>query len=47
VQVGVIRHLADFLAVLSPEKRKQYLSVISDINAEDNINWRFRRLLAR
>jgi hypothetical protein len=47
VKVGVIRHLASFLAVLSSPHRIQYLPVLSEISAEDNVNWRFRRLIAR
>merc|ERR1712137_549382 len=46
VKVGVIRHLAEFLAVLSPETRKEYIGPIRDIQLH-GVNWRFRKLLAK
>eukprot|EP00011_Vannellida_sp_DIVA3-517-6-12_P010523 CAMPEP_0114617832 /NCGR_PEP_ID=MMETSP0168-20121206/7397_1 /TAXON_ID=95228 ORGANISM="Vannella sp., Strain DIVA3 517/6/12" /NCGR_SAMPLE_ID=MMETSP0168 /ASSEMBLY_ACC=CAM_ASM_000044 /LENGTH=650 /DNA_ID=CAMNT_0001828973 /DNA_START=214 /DNA_END=2166 /DNA_ORIENTATION=+ len=46
VKVGVVRHFADFLAVLSPEKRQSYVSVLEDIQMS-SVNWRFRKLLAK
>jgi len=46
VKVGVVRHLASFLAVLPSDYRERYLPVISDITNETS-NWRFRKLMAR
>jgi len=45
VKVGVIQHLAAFIAALSPAKRLAYLPVLSEIRMETD-NWRFRSLLA-
>lgn len=46
VKVGVVRHFADFLSVLSPEKRQSYVSVLEDIQMS-SVNWRFRKLIAK
>jgi len=43
--VGVIQNLAAFIAVLSPAKREEYLTVLTEIRMETD-NWRFRELLA-
>ena len=44
VKVGVIAHIAAFLAVLS-EGRRKYLPTLLEIKAETD-NWRFRHTLA-
>jgi len=46
VRVGVIRHFAYFLEVLTPPTRSKYLPVLEEIRS-DLINWRFRKMLAR
>eukprot|EP00339_Tiarina_fusa_P026524 CAMPEP_0117008902 /NCGR_PEP_ID=MMETSP0472-20121206/8245_1 /TAXON_ID=693140 ORGANISM="Tiarina fusus, Strain LIS" /NCGR_SAMPLE_ID=MMETSP0472 /ASSEMBLY_ACC=CAM_ASM_000603 /LENGTH=610 /DNA_ID=CAMNT_0004711061 /DNA_START=14 /DNA_END=1846 /DNA_ORIENTATION=+ len=46
VKVGVIRHLSEFLEILSPERRKDYVDIITDIQLHGG-NWRFRKLLAK
>mmetsp|Transcript_27619 Transcript_27619/g.47289 ORF Transcript_27619/g.47289 Transcript_27619/m.47289 type:complete len:607 (-) Transcript_27619:62-1882(-) len=46
VKVGVIRHLSEFLEVLSPETRTEYIDIIRDIQLH-GANWRFRKLLAK
>jgi serine/threonine-protein phosphatase 4 regulatory subunit 1 len=46
VKVGVVRHIAKFLAILSPPSREKYLPVVCDITNETS-NWRFRKLIAR
>ena len=45
VKVGVISHIAEFFFVLSPEKRKTYLRLLVDIQADKA--WRFRKLIAK
>jgi serine/threonine-protein phosphatase 4 regulatory subunit 1 len=45
VKVGVVTHLADFLFVLSIDKRKAYLHLLMEIQADKH--WRFRKLIAR
>lgn len=45
VKVGVIRHLSEFLAVLSPETRIQYVDSLQELQRE--VNWRFRKLIAK
>ncbi|KAL8581161.1 hypothetical protein ACOMHN_033608 [Nucella lapillus] len=47
VRIGVLKHLADFLRLLRPEVRQQYLTKLSDFMKTDNHrNWRFRQELA-
>ncbi|XP_077982604.1 serine/threonine-protein phosphatase 4 regulatory subunit 1-like isoform X2 [Glandiceps talaboti] len=47
VRIGVLRHLADFLKLLRPELRKEYLIRLTDFLQTDNQrNWRFRQELA-
>ena len=45
VKVGVIQHLAAFIATLSPATRLNYLPVLAEVRAETD-NWRFRHLLS-
>ena len=45
VKVGVIAHIAAFLAVLSEGERRKYLPTLLEIKAETD-NWRFRHTLA-
>merc|ERR1712137_224450 len=45
VKVGVIRHLAKFLQVLSERTRADYVGTIQEI--QTHANWRFRKLLAK
>ncbi|KAL6051210.1 Serine/threonine-protein phosphatase 4 regulatory subunit 1 [Balamuthia mandrillaris] len=47
VKVGVVRHVAEFLQLLSPTSRSKYLPIICEITNEDDSNWRFRRLIAK
>jgi len=47
VRIGVLRHLADFLRLLTPEVRHSYLEKIPEFLTTDNTrNWRFREELA-
>ncbi|KAK3085905.1 hypothetical protein FSP39_010290 [Pinctada imbricata] len=47
VRIGVLRHLADFLRLLKPDVRRQYLPKIQGfMNTDNNRNWRFRYELA-
>ncbi|KAK7114611.1 serine/threonine-protein phosphatase 4 regulatory subunit 1-like [Littorina saxatilis] len=47
VRIGVLKHLADFLKLLRPKVRQQYLAKVSDFMKTDNHrNWRFRQELA-
>ena len=46
MKVGVIRHLSEFLEVLSPETRKNYVDIITEIQLHGS-NWRFRKLIAK
>jgi|EP01047_Picozoa_sp_COSAG01_P013258 serine/threonine-protein phosphatase 4 regulatory subunit 1 len=49
VRVGVLKHFAAFVGVLSPEKRKGYLEVLTQSYLEpENIgrDWRVRQILA-
>lgn len=46
VKVGVIRHLAKFLKVLSPKVRAEYVETMKEIQTL-GANWRFRKLLAK
>ncbi|XP_070575375.1 serine/threonine-protein phosphatase 4 regulatory subunit 1-like isoform X3 [Ptychodera flava] len=47
VRIGVLKHLADFLKLLKPELRKEYLIRLTDFLQTDNQrNWRFRQELA-
>jgi serine/threonine-protein phosphatase 4 regulatory subunit 1 len=46
VKAGVVRHLAKFLAVLSPATRETYINTVEDIQSE-SVNWRFRKLIAK
>jgi len=46
VKVGVIRHLAKFLRVLSEKTRQEYVETILEIQTHGT-NWRFRKLLAK
>ena len=45
VKVGIIQHLAAFLATLSEATRANYLPTLVEIRAETD-NWRFRCMLA-
>jgi len=43
VRIGVLKHLADFLSLLSPEARAEYLPRLEEFLKMDNDrNWRFR-----
>ncbi|XP_042202052.1 serine/threonine-protein phosphatase 4 regulatory subunit 1 isoform X1 [Callorhinchus milii] len=47
VRIGVLKHLYDFLKLLQPEKRREYLSQLQEFMVTDNSrNWRFRAELA-
>lgn len=46
VKIGVVTHLADFFAVLSPERCSQYGHVVRELR-EDFGSWRFRELMAQ
>tara|TARA_R110002050_G_scaffold22299_1_gene60903 strand:+ start:374 stop:1213 length:840 start_codon:yes stop_codon:yes gene_type:complete len=46
VRVGVIRNLASFVEVVSPEKRAQFLHNMAEIEGEEE-NWRYRKYLAK
>lgn len=48
VQIGVIRHLADFLRLLPEPCRVSYLPLLQDIlNSTNAFNWRLRQSLAQ
>jgi len=48
VQIGVIRHLADFLKLLPEPCRVSYLPLLQDIlNSTNAFNWRLRQSLAQ
>ncbi|KAK3581114.1 hypothetical protein CHS0354_033907 [Potamilus streckersoni] len=47
VRIGILRHLADFLRLLQPNTRRQYLIKVQDfMNVDNQRNWRFRLELA-
>ena len=47
VRIGVLKHFADFLKLLKPERRREYLTKIPEfLNVDNNRNWRFREELA-
>ncbi|XP_061166602.1 serine/threonine-protein phosphatase 4 regulatory subunit 1-like isoform X2 [Saccostrea echinata] len=47
VKIGVLKHLADFLRLLKPDVRRQYLTKLSGfLNTDNTRNWRFRLELA-
>ncbi|XP_033625553.1 serine/threonine-protein phosphatase 4 regulatory subunit 1-like isoform X2 [Asterias rubens] len=47
VRIGVLKHFADFVKLLKPDLRRQYLSRMTDFLTTDNTrNWRFRLELA-
>ncbi|KAL3859973.1 hypothetical protein ACJMK2_010151 [Sinanodonta woodiana] len=47
VRIGILRHLADFLKLLQPNTRRQYLIKVQDfMNVDNQRNWRFRLELA-
>ncbi|XP_048745314.2 serine/threonine-protein phosphatase 4 regulatory subunit 1-like isoform X2 [Ostrea edulis] len=47
VKIGVLKHLADFLRLLKPDVRRQYLAKLSGfLNTDNTRNWRFRLELA-
>jgi len=46
VKVGVIENLSKFLKILSPDTRKNYLTVLEELQ-QPKVNWRFRRLVAK
>ncbi|XP_075069393.1 serine/threonine-protein phosphatase 4 regulatory subunit 1 isoform X2 [Mixophyes fleayi] len=47
VRVGVLKHLYDFLKLLQPDKRREYLYQLQEFLVTDNCrNWRFRAELA-
>ena len=47
VRQGLLKHLADFLRLLDPEHRREYLPKLSEFLKMDNDrNWRFRQELA-
>ncbi|XP_069112573.1 serine/threonine-protein phosphatase 4 regulatory subunit 1-like isoform X2 [Argopecten irradians] len=47
VRIGVLKHLADFLRLLKPNMRQQYLTKVECFMNTDNCrNWRFRLELA-
>ncbi|XP_018325374.1 serine/threonine-protein phosphatase 4 regulatory subunit 1 isoform X3 [Agrilus planipennis] len=47
VRIGILRHLAHFLKLISPRRRVLYLPRLSEFLQTDNeTNWRFRKELA-
>ncbi|XP_033119730.1 serine/threonine-protein phosphatase 4 regulatory subunit 1-like [Anneissia japonica] len=47
VRIGVLKHFADFIKLLKPDLRRQYLMRMNDFLTTDNQrNWRFRQELA-
>jgi len=47
VKIGVVKHFADFIQVMSPSLRTPYLTRLMDLcETDDATNWRPRRLLA-
>ncbi|XP_071958559.1 serine/threonine-protein phosphatase 4 regulatory subunit 1-like isoform X2 [Antedon mediterranea] len=47
VRIGVLKHFADFIKLLKPDLRRQYLIRMNDFLTTDNQrNWRFRQELA-
>ena len=47
VRIGVLRHLSDFMSLLTNEVREGYLEKIPEFLSTDNTrNWRFREELA-
>ncbi|KAK2154349.1 hypothetical protein LSH36_270g03036 [Paralvinella palmiformis] len=47
VRVGVLKHLGDFLKLLKPDARQEYLTKIDKfLNTDNTRNWRFREELA-
>ncbi|KAM5157441.1 serine/threonine-protein phosphatase 4 regulatory subunit 1 isoform 4-T4 [Mantella aurantiaca] len=47
VRIGVLKHLYDFLKLLQPDKRREYLYQLQEFMVTDNSrNWRFRAELA-
>eukprot|EP00696_Hemimastix_kukwesjijk_P006410 gnl/Hemi2/18114_TR5984_c0_g2_i1.p1 gnl/Hemi2/18114_TR5984_c0_g2~~gnl/Hemi2/18114_TR5984_c0_g2_i1.p1 ORF type:complete len:632 (-),score=223.96 gnl/Hemi2/18114_TR5984_c0_g2_i1:68-1963(-) len=46
VKVGVLRHLHDFVSLLTPAAREKYLVVFDHLQSESD-SWRFRKYLAR
>uniref|UniRef100_A0A670IG38 Serine/threonine-protein phosphatase 4 regulatory subunit 1 n=1 Tax=Podarcis muralis TaxID=64176 RepID=A0A670IG38_PODMU len=47
VRIGVLKHLHDFLKLLHPDKRREYLYQLQEFLVTDNSrNWRFRAELA-
>lgn len=47
VRIGILKHLADFLRMLKPQRRREYLPRLSEFLKMDNDrNWRFRQELA-
>ncbi|XP_049819805.1 serine/threonine-protein phosphatase 4 regulatory subunit 1-like isoform X3 [Aethina tumida] len=43
VRIGMLKHLVEFFAVISPEKRASYLPKLSEFMSTDNVaNWRFK-----
>ncbi|ELT87826.1 hypothetical protein CAPTEDRAFT_156976 [Capitella teleta] len=47
VRIGVLKHLAEFLRLLKPEIRQEYLTKLAEFLKTDNHrNWRFRAELA-
>lgn len=48
VRIGVLKHLAHFLRLISPVKRNVYLPRLAEFLQTDNeSNWRFRQELAK
>eukprot|EP01095_Lingulamoeba_sp_RSL-Kostka_P007241 TRINITY_DN2290_c0_g3_i1.p1 TRINITY_DN2290_c0_g3~~TRINITY_DN2290_c0_g3_i1.p1 ORF type:complete len:633 (-),score=172.21 TRINITY_DN2290_c0_g3_i1:207-2105(-) len=46
VKVGIVKNISQFLKVLTPEKRDQYVDVIKLIQQE-SVTWRFRKLISK
>ncbi|XP_040288863.1 serine/threonine-protein phosphatase 4 regulatory subunit 1 isoform X1 [Bufo bufo] len=47
VRIGVLKHLYDFLKLLQPDRRREYLYQLQEFLVTDNCrNWRFRAELA-
>ena len=47
VRIGILKHLADFLRMLKPQTRRDYLPRLAEFLKMDNDrNWRFRQELA-
>jgi len=47
IREGVVKSFAEFLEILSPEKREEHLANLWELASEVDTNWRFRLYLAQ